>query len=181
MTGTNLNVDDIMELLEFICSTTYYTFDGKIMQQKFGTAMGSPVSAVIANFYMEKLKHKALQTAPAEWRPNIWKRYVDDVLDVIKKDQVKNFTDHLNSIEDTNSIKFTYEEETNGIIPFLDLLINRQPDKTVKIQVYLHFQSHHQVWCCENFDGQERYVQKDGIKHRAVATGLLACILIVER
>jgi len=67
-------------------------------------------------------------------RPKIWKRYVDDVLDVIKKDQVKNFTDHLNSIDDTNSI-FTYEEETNGVILFLDLLINRQPDKTVKIQV----------------------------------------------
>ena len=30
---TNLNADDIMELLEFICSTTYFTFDGKIMQQ----------------------------------------------------------------------------------------------------------------------------------------------------
>jgi len=48
---TNLNVDDIMELLEFICSTTYFTFDGKIMKQKFGTAMGSPVSVAIANFY----------------------------------------------------------------------------------------------------------------------------------
>jgi len=102
------------------------------MQQKFGTAVGSAVSAVIASFYMEKLEHKALQTAPAECRPKIWKRYVDDVLDVIKKDQVKNLTGHLNSIDDTNSIKFTYEEETNGVIPLLDLLINRQPDKTTR-------------------------------------------------
>ena len=74
MTGTNLSVDDIMELLEFICSTICFSFDGKIMQQKFGTAMGSPVSAVIANFYMEKRERKALQTAPAECRPKIWKR-----------------------------------------------------------------------------------------------------------
>ena len=37
---TNLDVDDIMELLEFICNTTYFIFDGTIMQQKFGTAMG---------------------------------------------------------------------------------------------------------------------------------------------
>ena len=65
--------------------------------------MGSPVSAVIANFYMEKLERKALRTAPAECRPNIWKRYVDDVLDVIKKDQDTNFSHHLNSIDDTNS------------------------------------------------------------------------------
>ena len=34
---TNLSVDDIMELLEFICSTTYFTFNGTIVQQKFGT------------------------------------------------------------------------------------------------------------------------------------------------
>ena len=73
------------------------------MQQKFGTAMGSPLSAVIANFYMEKLQRKALQTASAECRSKILKRYVDDVLDVIKKDQDTNFSDHLNSIDDTNS------------------------------------------------------------------------------
>jgi len=92
---------------------------------------------------MEKLEFKALQTAPADCRPKIRKRYVDDVLDVIKKNQVKNFTDHLNSIDDTNSIKFIYEEETNGVIPFLDLLINRQPDKTVKIQVGLYLKPTH--------------------------------------
>jgi len=132
---TNLNKDDIMELLELICSTTYLNFDGTTMQQKFGTAMGSPVSALIANFYMEKLEHKALQTAAADCRPKIWKRYVDDVLDVIKKHTVKNFTDDLNSIDYNNSIKFAYEEETNGVTRFLDLLINRQQDKTVKIQV----------------------------------------------
>ena len=97
--------------------------------------MGSPVSALIANFYMEKLEHKALQTAAADCRPKIWKRYVDDVLDVIKKHTVKNFTDDLNSIDYNNSIKFAYEEETNGVTRFLDLLINRQQDKTVKIQV----------------------------------------------
>ena len=108
---------------------------------------------------MEKLEFKVLQTALAECRPKIWKRYVDDVLDVIKKDQIKNLTDHLNSIYDTNSIKFTYKEETNGVIPFLDLLINRQPDKTVKIQIHRKPtpSDTSQVWCCENFDGQERY------------------------
>ena len=52
-----------MELLEFICNTTYFIFDGTIMQQKSGTAMGSPVSAAVANFYMEKLEQKALSTA----------------------------------------------------------------------------------------------------------------------
>ena len=34
---------DIMELLEFVLNTTYFSFRGQIYQQKFGTAMGSPV------------------------------------------------------------------------------------------------------------------------------------------
>ena len=43
---TNLNVDEIMELLKFIITTTYFSF--RVYQQKFGTAMGSLVSPVIA-------------------------------------------------------------------------------------------------------------------------------------
>ena len=43
-----------------------------------GEAMGSPVSAVVANLYMEFFEGLALNAALA--RPRIWKRYVDDTL-----------------------------------------------------------------------------------------------------
>ena len=151
---TNLDADDIMELLEFICNTTYFIFDGTIMQQKFGTAMGSPVSAAVANFYMEKLEQKALSTAPVNCKSRLWKRYVDDMLEAIKKDQIAGFTDHLNAVDETGSIKFTYKEESNGTIPFLDLLFRRQPNGAVSTKVYwkrtqadqyLHFRSHHPI------------------------------------
>ena len=39
---TNLNIDDIMELLKFVLEMTYFTFEGEIYQQMFGVAMGSP-------------------------------------------------------------------------------------------------------------------------------------------
>ena len=45
----SLEVEDILELLEFILSTTYFTFRGQLYRQKFGTAMGSPVSPLVAN------------------------------------------------------------------------------------------------------------------------------------
>jgi len=48
-----LEVEDILELLEFIFSTTYFTFKGQLYRQKFGTAMGSPVSPLVANVCME--------------------------------------------------------------------------------------------------------------------------------
>jgi len=49
---TLLEIDDIMQLLEFILSTTYFCFSGQIYKQKFGTAMGSPVSPLVANMFM---------------------------------------------------------------------------------------------------------------------------------
>ncbi|CAH1258851.1 Hypp2092 [Branchiostoma lanceolatum] len=52
----------------------------------------------------------------------------------------------------TGNIQFTYEEEQNGTLPFLDTLLVRKEDGTVKLLVYrkttntdqyLNFQSHH--------------------------------------
>ena len=151
---TNLKVDDIIELLQFVMTTTYFLFRGKIYQQRFGTAMGSPVSPVIANFYMEFLEQKAIATAPIEVKPKLWRRYVDDILEIVKSDQVDNLTEHLNSVDPTGSIQFTHEQEVDGKIPFLDTLIIKKPDGTIKLLIYrkathtdqyLNFNSHHPV------------------------------------
>ena len=60
-------------------------FRGQVYQQKFGTAMGSPVSPFVANLFMEDLKQRAMESASGELRPTLWKRYVDDTLEVIKR------------------------------------------------------------------------------------------------
>ena len=46
---TNLNVDDIMELMTIICDRTYFSFQGQLYEQCFGTPMGSPLSSIIVN------------------------------------------------------------------------------------------------------------------------------------
>jgi len=58
----------------------------------------------------------------------LWKRFVDDALEVIKRGSIAQLTDHLNWVDSTGSIKFTYEEETEGQIPFLDILLIRKED-----------------------------------------------------
>ena len=47
---------------------------------------------------------------------------MDDVLEIVRKGEVNNLTEHLNKVDPSNSIKFTYEEEQDGAIPFLDTL-----------------------------------------------------------
>ena len=76
----------ISELLEFCLGTTYFVFGGQIFKQKHGTAMGSPVSPLVANIFMEEFKQKALATAPIP--PSAWYRYVDYMVVVIRDDEI---------------------------------------------------------------------------------------------
>ena len=109
--------------------------------------MGSPVSLVVANIYMEMFEELALRTATHP--PRIWRCYVDTFC-VITKTEVKGFLSHLNSLRPT--ITFTTEEEVDGKLPFLDTLLHRKNDGSLDISVYrkhthtdqyLNFSSHH--------------------------------------
>ena len=83
----------------------------------------------------------------------MWKRYVDDILEVIKTGMTQQLTDHLNRVDETNSIKFTHEEEeAEGTRLFLDTLLVRKESGDMKLLIsrkkthtdqYLNFSSHH--------------------------------------
>ena len=45
-------------------------------------------------------------------------------------------TDFLNSLDNSGSIKFTYEVKENGILPFLDLRLVRTDSGKIKLQIY---------------------------------------------
>ena len=44
--------------------STYFSFGGNFNEQKESMVMGSPVSAVVANLYMDFCEELALETAP---------------------------------------------------------------------------------------------------------------------
>ena len=107
-------------------------YDGTYYLQIHGAAMGSPVSPVVCNLYMEHFESIALTTAPNP--PGWWFRYVDDTHTKQKKAYVQEFTDHINSIDP--DIKFTIEKEESGSLAFLDTNTIRQSDGTLKATVY---------------------------------------------
>ena len=61
---TSMSVCHITSLLEYCLRSTYLVFQGKYYEQLEGAAMGSPLSPIIANIYMEEFETKALSTAP---------------------------------------------------------------------------------------------------------------------
>ena len=60
---TVLSVQNIIELLGFCLHNTYFSFQNKFYEQVEGTAMGSPVSLIVANLFMEDFERKALMSA----------------------------------------------------------------------------------------------------------------------
>ena len=62
-----------------------------------------------------------------------WKRYVDDTISYSKVDCIENIQNTLNSFH--ANISFTYEQECDVMISFLDVLIIRK-NNTIETTVY---------------------------------------------
>ena len=61
---TNMSIPQITSLLEFCLTHTYFLFQGKYYEQVQGAAMGSPISPLIANIFMEESEVQALYSCP---------------------------------------------------------------------------------------------------------------------
>ena len=147
---TAMSIPQITSLLEFCLTQTYFLFQGKYYKQKQGAAMGSPISPIIANIFMEEFEVKALQSFPNP--PSIWLRFVDDTFVINKAEYSQDLLQHINN-QDPH-IQFTVEPTQQGSLPFLDTLVTIQPDNTLTTSVYrkpthtdqyLHWDSNHHI------------------------------------
>ena len=126
-----MSIPKITSLLEFCLTHTYFLFQGKYYEQVQGAAMGSPISPLIANIFMEELEVKALSSIP---HPSLWLRFVDDTFVINKAEHSQDLLQHINN-QDPH-IQFTVEPTQQGSLPFLDTLVTIEPDNTFSTTVY---------------------------------------------
>ena len=147
---TVIGVDDIILLLEFCLKNTYFSFQGQFFEQVKGVAMGSLVSPIVANLYMEHFEQKALSSSPT---PRFWCRFVDDTFVIHKEVNKNDFLQHINSVDP--AIKFKVNTTRRMVpSPFLDTIVNPEVDGGLSITVYrtpthtdqyLQWDSHHNL------------------------------------
>ena len=117
---TPLSTSNIMSLLSSYLKCTFFTIQCKYNEQLKGAAMGSPLSPVIANIFMEDFETKALSSLANP--PRIWLRFVNDPFVIHKAEHTQHFLTHLNSYDP--NIQFTTESPgQKGCHPFLHTLI----------------------------------------------------------
>ena len=146
---TSIPASQLVELTELCLRTTYFKFLDTFYEQTDGAAMGSPLSPIVANLYMEHLEQAALRTTMLP--PKLWLRYVDDTFVVWPhgQEELNRFHEHLN--RQHPNIKFTVEVEKDNKLAFLDVHVTRNDTKLntgvyrkpTHTNRYIPFHSHH--------------------------------------
>ena len=147
---TTLSAGEICRLTNLCLRSTYFQFGDAFYEQLEGAVVGSPLSPVVANLYMEIFEERALR--PATLQPKMWVRYVDDTFVIWPHgtEELNRFHDHLN--DQHPAIQFTREKEAEKRIQFLDSLMERKRSrmktlvyrKPTNSDQYIHYSSHHQ-------------------------------------
>ena len=113
----NIPTKYISELLQKVLEGNIFEFNGKLWQQKIGTAMGTRVAPTYANIFMGWLEEEILSSwskQNSSPQPHMWRRFIDDILFIWRGSvqELEEFIDFLN--KQHPHIKFTpnYDIET---------------------------------------------------------------------
>jgi hypothetical protein len=196
-------VDEIVDLTRLVLESCYFRhFDGLYLQTD-GVAMGSSLGPVAANIFMSRFETLALREALRIGLsvPTFWVRFVDDVLLFWPHSEIDLTLFHRFLCEFRPSICFNIERESNGLLPFLDVLIDHSEDslsfsvyrKPTHTDLYVHGESAHprhvflgvargletrarRVCSRPNLPGEKRHLRRvlraNGYDERTVSRGL---------
>ena len=119
-------ISNLIQLIEHL-TITYFSYNNQFYEQTSGVTMGSSISPIIANTFMEYFEKEAFK------KPEVWFRYVDNTFVIWRHDRAElYFLFFLNN----QNIHFIIDIEENGKFPFLNVLVSKKADGTLGHQVY---------------------------------------------
>ena len=89
----------------------------------------SPLGPALANIFMCSFESKWLRDFPNDFKPVFYRRYIDDIFVLFSSpDHADKCREYLSSKH--RNIKFSIEKDEDGHLPFLDINIFRENDKS---------------------------------------------------
>ncbi len=89
--------------------------------------MGSPLGPTLANAFLCFHEKRWLEECPAEFKPVLYQRYVDDTFLMFRDpSHLPLFLEYMNGRHP--SIEFTSESQSNGRLSFLDVIVSKSAD-----------------------------------------------------
>ena len=83
--GCSFNRTQFKKLLEFVVKDNNFTFNNHLYEQIDDVAMGSSLGPAFANIFMCALEKNFLSNCPADFKPLIYRRYVDYTFCIFEK------------------------------------------------------------------------------------------------
>jgi retron-type reverse transcriptase len=101
--NNNPNKDHLITALGIITAQNYFTFNNKFYIQEKGLPMGSPLSPILANIYMDHFENNYILSSRFSSYIKYYKRYVDDIILVWTgdKEHISEFLEYVNNIKST--------------------------------------------------------------------------------
>ena len=125
---------DFIKLLNFAVKDSPFFFNNNLYIQSDGMAMGSALGPSFANCFLGYHEKNWLNDCPSDFKPLFYRRFVDDSFLLFKDAlHIPQFLSYLNSKHD--NINFTVEQEIDGKLPFLDILLTKK-DNGISTSVY---------------------------------------------
>jgi hypothetical protein len=146
-------VNQACTLLTHILQQNYLQFNYKFYQPNKGVAMGSPISGLIAEIFLQHLENNILKNSLDSQNIRFYNRYVVDILIIYdsSKTNPTKITLFMNNIH--KSLQFTPTAEINNTTNFLDLSVTRQHNK-LTLNIYrkptttdttIHYSTNHLI------------------------------------
>lgn len=149
---TNIPKKDFQEAISLCLDWSYCSFNERMYKQIKGLPMGSPISPVVANLFMEDFDKKIIETIP--YNIPIFLRNMDDYIIAVPIDKVDDIYERFNNF--SQHLSFTLEIsniENFHNISFLDTqlyiednhVITNWYHKPTWSGRYVHFLSEHDI------------------------------------
>jgi hypothetical protein len=118
-----------------IMDQNYFQYENKFYKPTTGVAMGSPLSSILAEIFLQDLKQNRLKHLLEDKKIVHYNRYVDDIFIIYDQRKITPQT----ILEDFNiqhkDLKFTINNEIKDQINYLDLNLTNKRGQ-IKMEIY---------------------------------------------